>query len=75
MIRKEREDNHWKCCAPPGHVLPKTCYKKGIDIRGKYKNGYLDKNGYFKERNAKRYNKITLRACYDKCKGRCQGVK
>ena len=68
LIRKEKEDNHWECCAPPGHVLPETCQRKGIDLRGK--NRYRRYEG-----NEKRYNKITLRACYDKCKGRCQGVK
>ena len=61
LIRKEKEDNHWECCAPPGHVLPETCYKKGINF--KYR---MDE---------KRYNNSTLEGCYDKCKERCQGVK
>ena len=71
MIRKEREDNHWECCAPPGHVLPETCYKKGINHRDTYRYRIL----YRRDGDEKRYNKITLRACYDKCKERCQGVK
>ena len=39
------------------HVLPETCYKKGVNFR-------------YRE-DQKRYNNSTLRACYDKCKGGC----
>ena len=60
MGGKEGDDNYWECCAPRGPVLPKSCYRRGVNFKNRA--------------NATRYVTATLEDCFDKCKGRCKGL-